>query len=92
MKKKEFIKIMEQIEMIAIDYFAVIVDLGFNEYELIVNTIDSFEDKFKYYLNEFDDNMYDVKNQRRIVDLIGSYDMKSIVEEFELYKKNVEYR
>ena len=92
MKKKEFIKIMEQIEMIAIDYFAVIVDLGFNEYELIVNTIDSFEDKFKYYLNEFDDNMYDVKNQRRIVDLIGSYDMKSIVEEFELYKKNVEDR
>lgn len=88
MLKRDFRKIMEQIEFYQPNYFAVIVDLGNGEYELIVNTITNFKSKYEYYLKTYDENMKHIHAPIKIVDVVAADNINVIGDSYNSYFEN----
>ena len=85
MKKIEFNEIAKDVERVSPKFFAVIVDLGLGELELIVNTIDNFESKMNYYNKIYDENMCHAHAPISIIDLIGADDISLIGDVYNMY-------
>lgn len=88
MLKRDFKKIMEQVEFYQPNYFAVIVDLGNDKYELIVNAISNFESKYKYYLEAYDDNMVHINAPIKIADVVAADNINIISDSYSAYIEN----
>lgn len=87
MNKKEFQKTLEQAEFYCTKYFAVIVDLGNGEYELIVNHLNNLKSKYDYYMNAYDDDMKHKNAPIKIADVIAADNIMFIADAYDNYIK-----